>query len=259
MATSSAPIRIQLPGSYRTLRTDKWWILPAWTVFALTSFIVYSTWAALQNAYYYSAPYLSPMYSPCLAANCDRVTFPLVGDWFTLSPAFLILWAPGVFRVTCYYHREAYYRSFWGSPPGCAVQDVHDSYSGETGFPLILQNLHRYAWYLAVVFIFFLSYDALIAFRFPDGFGIGVGTLVICLNVMLLAGYTFSCHSCRHVCGGHVNQFSKAPVRYEIWRFVTRINMRHPTYAWCSLLSVVLTDLYIRFVAMGVITDIRII
>ena len=166
--------------------------------------------AALQNAYYYSAPYLSPMYSPCLAANCDRVTFPLVGDWFTLSPAFLILWAPGVFRVTCYYHREAYYRSFWGSPPGCAVQDVHDSYSGETGFPLILQNLHRYAWYLAVVFIFFLSYDALIAFRFPDGFGIGVGTLVICLNVMLLAGYTFSCHSCRHVCGGHVNQFSKA-------------------------------------------------
>jgi hypothetical protein len=104
-----------------------------------------------------------------------------------------------------------------------------------------------------------LTWDALLAFRFPNGFGIGVGTLVMCANVVLLAGYTFSCHSCRHVCGGHVNVFSKAPGRYRVWHFVTRLNERHPMFAWLSLFSVGLTDLYIRLVSMGIVRDWRII
>jgi len=245
------------------LRTDTWWLLPTTVVVVLGAFIVYSTWAAFQNAHYFADPYLSPFYAPCITKAClhhsfglalPDISLPIIG---ALSPAFLILWAPGLFRVTCYYYRKAYYRSFWGSPPACAVRDVHGSYSGETRFPLVLQNLHRYAWYLAVVFIVMLTWDAILAFRFPGGFGMGVGTLVMWINVICLAGYTFSCHSCRHVCGGHVKMYSKAPVRQRLWRFITRLNEQHPTFAWLSLFSVGLTDLYIRLVSMGVIRDIR--
>ena len=258
------------PISAATLRKDAWWALPATVVLVLGSFIVYSTWAALQNAHYYAAPYLSPFYSPCISKSCLHVTFgygfpdftfPVIG---IVSPAFLILWGPGLFRLTCYYYRKAYYRSFWLAPAACAVRDVKRGYTGETRFPLILQNFHRYAWYVAVIFIVLLTWDALLAFRFPvpgggHRFGIGVGTLVMWINVILLAGYTFSCHSCRHVCGGHVDMFSKAPTRYGLWHVVTRLNERHPMFAWLSLFSVGLADLYIRLVSMGVIRDLHII
>ena len=56
-----------------------------------------------------------------------------------------------------------------------------------------------------------------------------------------------------------MNQFSKAPSRYALWKIVTRLNERHPTFAWLSLFSVGLTDLYIRLVSMGVIRDLRIV
>ena len=112
---------------------------------------------------------------------------------------------------------------------------------------------------MAVLFIAMLTWDAILAFRFKDGFGIGVGTIVMWINVLFLAGYTFSCHSCRHVCGGAVDVFSKTPVRYSLWRGITRINERHPVFAWLSLFSVGLTDLYIRLVSMGIIHDWRII
>jgi hypothetical protein len=247
------------------LRTDPWWGLPIVVVIVLGSFIVYSTWAAFQNAHYFAPPYLSPFYSPCLYRSCLHPSFgfglpdiqlPIIG---LLSPAFLILAGPGLFRLTCYYYRKAYYRSFWLTPPGCAVPDLKRGYTGETKFPLILQAFHRYTWYLAVLFIVMLTWDAILAFRFPNGFGVGVGTIVMWINVILLAGYTFSCHSCRHVCGGYVNVFSKAPGRYRVWHFLTRLNERHPMYAWLSLFSVGLTDLYIRLVSMGVIRDLRII
>ena len=246
-----------IPGA--TLRTDAWWVEPLLVVLLLGGFGVYATWAALQNAHYYVAPYLSPFYSPCLSTNCRHVTLPIIGSWWNLSPAFLILWIPGGFRATCYYYRKAYYRSFWLAPAACAVRDAKSGYTGETRFPLILQNFHRYAWYVAVLFIAMLTWDAILAFRFKDGFGIGVGTIVMWIDVLFLAGYTFSCHSCRHVCGGTVDVFSKAPVRYSLWRGITRINERHPVFAWLSLFSVGLTDLYIRLVSMGIIHDWRII
>jgi len=52
--------------------------------------------------------------------------------------------------------------------------------------------------------------------------------------------------------------FSKAPARYGLWRLITRLNEQHPLYAWLSLVSVGLTDLYIRLVSMGIIRDLRI-
>jgi hypothetical protein len=206
--------------------------------------------------------YLTPFYSPCVTDRCVEEAShfgQILPGWWIIPDAALTLPFLLLFRLTCYYYRKAYYRSFWLTPPACAVPDLKRGYSGETRFPLLLQAFHRYTWYVAVLFILMLTWDAILALRFPNGFGIGVGTLVMWINVIFLAGYTFSCHSCRHVCGGHVNVFSKAPGRYRIWHFVTRLNERHPMFAWLSLFSVGLTDLYIRLVSMGIIRDWRII
>jgi hypothetical protein len=241
----------------RSQRIDRWWIEPLLIVLVLTSFSVYALWAALQNAYYYAPPYLSPFYSPCLAQNCAHITLPLVGSWWNLSPAFLVLGIPLGFRATCYYYRKAYYRSFFWSPPACAVPDARQQYAGETIFPFIIQNIHRYFFWLAVLIVAFLWWDALLAFRFPNGFGIGLGTLVLIGNVAMLSLYTFSCHSCRHLCGGYLDSFAKAPLRYRLWRTLTGLNGRHGLFAWISLFSVIVADLYVRLVAMGVISDLR--
>jgi hypothetical protein len=240
-----------------TERLDRWWIQPLLVVLVLTSFSVYALWAALQNANYYVAPYLSPFYSPCLAQNCEHPTLPLIGSWWNLSPAFLVLGIPLGFRATCYYYRRAYYRSFFWSPPACAVPDARPAYSGETIFPFLLQNIHRYFFWLAVLVVVFLWWDALLSFRFPTGFGVGLGSLILVGNVALLSLYTFSCHSCRHLCGGGLDSFVGAPVRYRLWRVVARLNTRHGLFAWISLFSVVVADLYVRLVAMGVIGDPR--
>lgn len=242
---------------FKTLRTDAWWVQPLLVVVGLGGFAIYSTWAALQNAHYYSAPYLSPFYSPCISANCEHTTFPLIGAWWYLSPAFLILWIPGGFRATCYYYRKAYYRSFFLSPPACAVKDATKSYAGETRFPFLFQNLHRYFFYLSLLILAFLWWDAILAFRFPTGFGMGVGTVVLCVNAALLSLFSFSCNSCRHVCGGHLNSFHRSPSKYKLWGLVSRLNERHMEYAWVSLIWVGLTDLYVRLLSMGVIHDVR--
>lgn len=244
---------------YRTLRTDSWWLEPLLIVIGFSSFIVYTTWAALQNAHYYADPYLSPFYSPCLSANCTHLTIPLIGTWWNLSPAILILWIPAGFRTTCYYYRKAYYRSFFGSPPGCAVSDLAKSYAGETRFPFILQNFHRYFFWLAGLVLLFLWWDAFLAFRFSDGFGIGVGTLVLLINAVLLSFYSLSCHSCRHICGGHLNNFHKSPTKHRLWTVISQLNEHHMFYAWISLIWVALTDLYVRLLSMGVIQDFRLI
>jgi hypothetical protein len=77
------------------------------------------------------------------------------------------------------------------------------------------------------------------------------------VNVALLSMYSFSCHSCRHLCGGCLDRFSSNPVRYRLWRVVTAQNERHMLWAWLSLVSVALTDVYIRLLSMGIITDVR--
>jgi len=89
-----------------TERHDRWWVEPLPIVLVLTGFSIYALWAALQNANYYAPPYLSPLYSPCLAQNCAHPTLPLFGSWWNLSPAFLVLGIPLGFRATCYYYRR---------------------------------------------------------------------------------------------------------------------------------------------------------
>ena len=242
---------------FQTLRRDAWWRQPLITFVVLVGFVIYGTWVAFANENYFADPYLSPFYSPCLASNCEHQTLPVIGGWWTLSPALLILPFPLGFRLTCYYYRKAYYRAFWLSPPACAVVEPHRRYTGETRFPLILQNIHRYFFYAAIPFPIILFIDGIRSFSFPDGFGMGLGTLILLTNATFLGAYTLSCHSCRHLCGGHVDVFSKSPRRFRLWRFVSKLNLRHGEIAWVSLFGVALTDVYVRLVATGVIDDPR--
>jgi hypothetical protein len=261
-------VSITRRGFGETTRRDGWWAQSLLTFLGFSAFIVYSTWAAFQGEHYTYGPYLSPMYSPLIweAAGQSLTGHSWLGVWpawlpasmiLPLTPAFLILWAPGGFRFTCYYYRGAYYKAFWADPPACAVGEPRTGYRGERTFPLILQNIHRYFLYIALIFILILSYDAFAATQFAGGFGIGVGTLVLTVNVILLAGYTLGCHSLRHLIGGAWDVLSNKPVRKKAYDCVSGLNRRHMLFAWLSLFWVGFTDFYVRMCSMGVFTDYR--
>jgi hypothetical protein len=245
------------------MRRDVWWLQPAAVFLGLSAFIVYATWASFQGEHYHFGPYLSPFYSPELFGETARSWFgpkpAWWASWLPWSPAFLILWAPGGFRLTCYYYRGAYYKAFWADPPSCTVGEPRARYRGEHSFPLILQNVHRYFLYLALVFVVILSYDVWKALWFEDGFGVGVGTVVLAVNVVLLGGYTLGCHSLRHLVGGGLDRLAGRPVRETAYRCVSCLNRRHMLWAWTSLFWVGFSDLYVRLCAMGVLTDWRIV
>ena len=246
--------RIQLPA--RTLRKDRWWLSPLGAALGLLAFVAYATWRAFENKYYFAEPYLSPFYSPCLASSCADEGAPHLAlfKFAWISPALYILLFPGGFRATCYYYRKAYYRSLWLSPPGCTVAEPHKGYTGETRFPLILNNLHRYFWYVAVLFGAILSWEALRSVWTHDGFHFGVGSVLLIINAILILGYTFGCHSCRHITAGRMNSFSKHPIRYKFWTFVSRLNAKHSSWALISMYWIMGTDFYIRLVAAGTLS-----
>lgn len=261
-----------------TVRRDNWWVEPLLFLLVFGTFVIYTTWRVFENNWFAypmeahyasnralydaveSSTYLSPFYSPFLP-----IFLTVFG--FNLSPAIYILVFPLSFRMTCYYYRKAYYRAFFADPAGCAVAEPFANkrmrFTGERHFPWILQNLHRFAFYAAVVFMVILGWDAIRAFmwRMPDGsihFGIGVGTVVFWVNWFLLAAYTFGCHSWRHLIGGGIDCYSCSALsktRYGLWQKVSFLNSRHALYAWASMISVGLTDLYVNLVARGVIID----
>ena len=244
----AAPAATERLGS--TGRRDAWWLAPALTALGLTVLGAYSFWAALQNAHYEFGPYLSPLYSP-----------KVVAPWWPLSPALLILIPPVLFRATCYYYRKAYYRAFFLDPPACAVGELHlGKYTGERKFPFVLQNLHRFAFYLAFVWLFFLWHDVWKALWFDGRFGIGLGTLVILASTGTLTLYTFSCHSFRHLAGGGLDCFScsaAARTRHGLWTKLTVLNGHHMGFAWISFFAVVFADIYVRLLSMGIWHDAR--
>ena len=250
----------------RTLRTDPWWRAPLITFVLLTAWLLYGIIrTASQRAYFVEKyHYLTPFYSPCVTASCVPESRDF-GTWFGHFPSFVPFAIIGLvfllgFRVTCYYYRRAYYRAFWASPPACGVAEPHKKYTGETRFPLIVQNLHRYFFYAAVLISLVNTYDLIRAFRGGDGgFGIGLGTLIMLANVLLLWAYTASCHSCRHITGGRLRHFSKHPVRYWIWTQVSWLNARHMQLAWITLGTLMLTDAYIALVAGGAFGDLRLV
>lgn len=254
-------------GFANTARRDGWWVRPLLVFLGLSAFIVYATWAAFQGRHYFFGNYLSPFYSPEVFGSSPHSWFGGQPQWWPLilpfSPALLILWAPGGMRLTCYYYRGAYYKSFWADPPACAVGEPRKTYWGENSFPLILQNVHRYFMYLAVLFVFVLLYDAWKAMWFVNesgqvSFGLGVGTFVLAANATLLGGYTFGCHSFRHLIGGIKDRLSQNPVRKKVYDCASCLNRGHMNWAWCSLFWVMFSDVYVRLCSMGIWTDFRI-
>src|SRR5690349_13863804 len=155
------PTRAGIGG--RTLRQGRWWLYPLTTFVVFSSFGVYSSIPGFMGKGYFSGPYLSPFYPPflgdCVSGSSD---FGQPFGWFPLSAALIILIFPLGFRMTCYYYRKAYYRAFWLSPPACAVAEPRGKYTGETRFPLILQNVHRWFWYSAILVGLVLTYDTVL-------------------------------------------------------------------------------------------------
>jgi len=258
----SAHPRAAIPA--RTLRTDRWWLTPLLSMVFLTVAGGYLTVRIFIPDHYFVEQYnyLTPVFSPCISDSCADGARHL-GTWLPAFPTLLplpLLVFPILlgFRATCYYYRKAYYRGAFLSPPGCAVGEPAKKYSGETRFPFIVQNYHRYFFYVASLLLLLNTYDAALAFLpASGGFGFGVGSLVLVANVALLWGYTLSCHACRHVAGGRLRHFSRHPIRYRAWTFVSRLNAKHMQFAWASLASVALTDFYILALSAGWISDFR--
>ena len=243
-------------------RRDNWWVQPLSTVIVFTAFIIYVTFRTFENDFYevLQYGYLSPFYSPKIT-----VGWQVFGKH--VSPAIFILPVPLLFRTTCYYYRKAYYRAFFQDPTACAVKEPfkRPKYTGERQFPFVLQNIHRYAFYLAAIVMVVLWSDTFLSFTSVSAagtrqFGVGLGSIIFLINVVLLSLYTFSCHSWRHLTGGCVNCFSadaSTKTRHTIWERITHLNENHALWAWCSLFSVAITDLYVRALATGAFVDPR--
>lgn len=255
-AQATKPAGTALRGLGATRRRDRWWVLPGATALVFGAFILYSlfsslVWQPLLGVPYEAEGYLSPFFSPLLFRD-------VLPAWF--SPAILILWVPLGFRTTCYYYRKAYYRALFADPPACAVSepDVHRTYAMETRFPFVLQNLHRLFLYLAFIPLAFLWIDGFLSLRHDGEWRLGLGGVLLFVNAILLAGYTFSCHSLRHLVGGSLDCFScsrRRRVRYGLWQRLTALNQNHAVWAWASLFSVVGADLYVRLLGLGLFAD----
>ena len=266
-----------------TMRKDTWWFEAAWTGLGFLAFSLFVTWEMFQGDHYWVGPhhgfggYLSPFYSPLLfvdpnvqgGADVAHAWFGARPSWWpSFAPsvsAFFILPLPLSFRLTCYYYRKFYYRAYFWTPPACAVNPVpraNKGYEGERAL-LLFQNLHRYTLYIGIAFIVILSYDAFMAF-FRDGkFGVGVGSMILLINPILLGTWTFGCHAFRHLVGGRNDCFScdfanrdaGMTGAYKRWSLVTWLNERHMFFAWISMVWVAWAGLYVRLVSMGIVHD----
>lgn len=256
-----------------THRNDRWWVEPFITGVGFLCFVVYTTWAMFQGNHYYYGSYLSPFFSPLLYVDTSvlgsaPIEHAWIGVWpswwpsfIPTSPALFILALPLSFRMTCYYYRKFYYRSFFLTPPACGVNPIQQkNYKGETSL-LSIQNIHRYALYFAIFYIIVLYYDAYLSFFRHGEFGIGVGSIILLINPTLLGCYTFGCHAFRHLIGGKEDCFSctaaieKNTVSYSTWKKVSWLNSKHMLWAWLSMIWVGFTDFYIRMCSQGVFTD----
>jgi hypothetical protein len=174
----------------RTLRTDRWWLSPLRIDLGFAAFLIYATARGLQKEYFFVPKYhyLTPFYSPCMAKACGEASdfWPqILPDWWFVPYAALTLPFLLLFRLTCYYYRGAYYRTVWQSPTACAVAEPRAHYTGETKLPLIIQNTHRYFFYIAGIISVINSYDAIVAFHSesgPGGFGFGLGNVILLGN-----------------------------------------------------------------------------
>ena len=139
-----SPSRAQIP--QRTLRTDRWWQSPLIVGSGLRRVRHLRDGAGvpaeqlLRRRIQLPDAVLLAVHSKGCIPEASHFWPQIIPDvWWipfaAFSLPFLLL-----FRLTCYYYRGAYYRSVWQSPTACAVAEPHAKYTGETRFPLIIQN-----------------------------------------------------------------------------------------------------------------------
>ena len=233
-----------------------WWIEPALTVICYSAFVIYATWSVFDQVNVKFYPYVSPFFSLWLGFGLIRV--PLIG---ILIPILAVI--PLGLRGSCYYYRKSYFRSFFWDPPACAIQELkRGRYRGETRFPWVLNNYHRYFLILSVIVLVFLWVDVVRAFVYQGHLFIGLGSLIMLTNVILLTLYTGTCHSFRYLMGGRIDAFSRVrfgPAWHRIVILLNGMNPRHGFYAWVSMFSVAFTDIYIRLLMAGLFHEPRVI
>jgi len=138
-----------------------------------------------------------------------------------------------------------------------AVGGAPRRYRGERAL-FLFQNLHRYTLYCALVLLVCLWWEAGSAFFLDGRPGVGVGTVMMVINAALLSAYAFGCHSWRHLIGGRADCFScggSGSPRYGVWKGSSWLNERHMLFAWCSLVWVACTDLYVYLLSTGTVHD----
>ena len=197
---------------------------------------------------------------PCVGVNCGDASefwpqiLPGTGPLSLFPHALLSLPFLLLFRLTCYYYRGAYYRSVWRSLTACAVAEPHATYTGETRFPLILQNLHRYFFYIAAIISVINTWDAIQAMHSPTGFGFGLGN-VIPVGERHSAVDLHDLVPLLPACDGRPSQaLLKHPVRYWMWSKISQLNVHHKKFAWITLGTLMFTDFYIMLVASSTIS-----
>ena len=253
---------------FQTQRKDTWWLQPLAVFVGLGAFIVYATFRVFEGgpfhprslsvAFLFTAPFWHrcPIALHTVGSACSQIGWQTV----SLHPLSLFCGLRSDSALPATTTVERITKRFGRIPPSCTVSEPRNNYRGEHSFPLIIQNIHRYFLYIAIIVVGILAYDVWKALWFDDGnggttFGIGVGTIILAGNVVLLGGYTFGCHSLRHLVGGVVDLLSKAPIRRGAYNCVSCLNRRHMLWAWLSLCWVGFSDVYVRFIAPAVGQD----
>jgi hypothetical protein len=251
---STKPAGTAMRGFGTTMRVDRWSIKPGLIALGLTAFIIYATASAIFGIPYFGVDYAAEGYhSPFFGIAIGEGVLP---GWF--SPAILVLWIQVLFRGTCYYFRGAYYKAFFADPPACAVGEptIHRKYGMENRFPFMLMNAHRFALYIAFIPLAVLWLDLVLAVFHDGGLRLGIGVFLVAADAILVSLYVFSCHSFRHLVGGGMDCFSctaNTKRRHGIWQRVSAWNQYHGVWAWASLASIIVVDLYVRALALDII------
>ena len=121
-----------------------------------------------------------------------------------------------------------------------------------------VQNVHRITMYFALMYIVVFFYDAYLSFFRGGEFGVGVGSILLLMNPILLGAYSFGCHSIRHLVSGRRDCYScnlGGELSHKNGKIVTWLNQRHERFAWLSMIWIMIADFYVRMVSMGYIND----
>ena len=233
-----------------TLRKDAWWAGPAATVLVLSGFIVYATLRAFEgNAYEWGA-YLSPFYSPFFDVGWAQGLGPRRSSRRRCSscpgPRASGSLATTTARPTTAPSRGTRRRAPSASARRTATTARRSSSSSRTC------TATRCTW--RVIFLVILWKDAIVGvFGWKDGVHVGVGTLVMLTNCVLLSGLHVRLPQ---LPAPHRRQREQLLDGRARQRAPPALEARHACstsgtmlFAWVSLFSVALTDLYIRMVA----------